>query len=201
MIEKDNIRTAAVVGGGFIGLEMAENLRHAGLDVSLIEASDQVMALLDFEMAQMLHENILQNSVRLFLGDGVASLRRQRRPRDHDTEKRQNCRCGSRHPPIGVRPNSELAKSRRPGTEQARWDHHRQNAEDLGSFHICCRRCRRSRRLHPQRTRHDTSGMCPPTNRAVSLPTTSQAAKNTMNKTQEAASPKCSIYSSRYRKQ
>ena len=46
---------AAVIGGGFIGLEMAENLRHAGLKVSLIEAANLVLAPLDFEMAQMLH--------------------------------------------------------------------------------------------------------------------------------------------------
>ena len=111
MIEKDSIRTAAVVGGGFIGLEMAENLRHAGLDVSLIEASDQVMAPLDFEMAQMLHENILQNSVRLFLGDGVASFA------DKDGLVTTTLKSGKTVDAdlvilsIGVRPNSELAKA------------------------------------------------------------------------------------------
>ena len=63
MIHEENIGTAAVIGGGFIGLEMAENLRHAGLRVSIIEAADQVMAPLDYEMAQLLHENIRDNGV------------------------------------------------------------------------------------------------------------------------------------------
>lgn len=63
MIRQPDIHTAAVIGGGFIGLEMAENLQHAGLKVSLIEALDQVMAPLDFEMAQLVHENMVQNGV------------------------------------------------------------------------------------------------------------------------------------------
>ena len=55
---REGLHSAAVIGGGFIGLEMAENLHRAGLQVTLIEALDQVMAPLDFEMAQLLHENI-----------------------------------------------------------------------------------------------------------------------------------------------
>ncbi len=62
---------AAVIGGGFIGLEMAENLVHAGVEVMLIEMQNQVMAPLDLEMAELLHENLAANGVRLVLGDGV----------------------------------------------------------------------------------------------------------------------------------
>ena len=74
MVQSGSAKTAAVIGGGFIGLEMAENLRHAGLQVSIIEAANQVMAPIDFEMAQLLHENIRQNGVSLYLGDGVAAF-------------------------------------------------------------------------------------------------------------------------------
>ena len=77
MVQSGELKTAAVIGGGFIGLEMAENLRHAGLDVSLIEALDQVMAPVDFELAQMLHENIRSHGVKLYLSDGVDSFARQ----------------------------------------------------------------------------------------------------------------------------
>ncbi len=68
------VKSAAVIGGGFVGLEMAENLRHAGLEVSLIEALDQVMSPIDFEMAQLLHETLVQNGVDLHLGDAVESF-------------------------------------------------------------------------------------------------------------------------------
>ena len=54
-IKDDGARTAVVMGGGFIGLEMVENLKHAGLSVTLVEMLDQVMPSLDFEMAQILH--------------------------------------------------------------------------------------------------------------------------------------------------
>ena len=74
LIADKQIKNAVVVGGGFIGLEMAESLRHAGLAVSLVEMMDQVMAPIDYEMAQLLHEHILQNGVALHLSDGVASF-------------------------------------------------------------------------------------------------------------------------------
>ena len=104
------VRRAAVIGGGFIGLEMAENLHHAGLQVSLIEALDQVMAPLDYEMAQLLHENIRAKGVALHLGDGVDSFRNDG---DHVSVL---LKSGSAVEAelvilaIGVRPNSALAK-------------------------------------------------------------------------------------------
>ena len=77
LVQSEKIKSVAVIGGGFIGLEMAENLHHAGLKVSLIEALDQVMAPVDFEMAQILHENIRQKGVDLRLSDGVESFTEQ----------------------------------------------------------------------------------------------------------------------------
>lgn len=65
---------ATVVGGGFIGLEMAENLRQLGLKVSLVEMADQVFLPSDPEMAEMLHAHLRDNGVELLLGDGVSSF-------------------------------------------------------------------------------------------------------------------------------
>ena len=104
------LKTAAVIGGGFIGLEMAENLRHAGLNVTIIEALDQVMAPLDFELAQLLHENIRQNGVELRLADAVESFS------DDGSRVTVKLKSGAEVPAelvilsIGVRPNSQLAK-------------------------------------------------------------------------------------------
>lgn len=111
MIREQGAKTAAVIGGGFIGLEMAENLHQAGLSVSLIEAMDQVMAPLDYELAQLLHENILQNGVELYLGDGVSSFADRN---GGVTVTLGSGRCVNVDLvilAIGVRPNSELAKS------------------------------------------------------------------------------------------
>ena len=63
-----------VIGGGFIGLEVAENLREAGKHVSVVEAADQVMAPFDYDMSQILHKELMDNGVELYLGDGVKAI-------------------------------------------------------------------------------------------------------------------------------
>jgi len=72
----DNIKPkhATVIGGGFIGLEMAENLHARGIDITLIEANEQVMAPLDIEMASIIHEHLIDKNVELILKDGVAGF-------------------------------------------------------------------------------------------------------------------------------
>lgn len=65
---------ATVIGGGFIGIEMMENLHHLGLSVSLIEMAPQVMGMFDFEMAQIIHQGITDQGVELILNDGVKSF-------------------------------------------------------------------------------------------------------------------------------
>lgn len=110
MIRQHNAASAVVVGGGFIGLETAENLKHAGLKVTLVEALDQVMAPLDKEMAELLHEDIIERGVDLRLSDGVDAF--------EDTGKQVTVRLKSGAAvaadmvilSIGVRPNSRLAK-------------------------------------------------------------------------------------------
>jgi NADPH-dependent 2,4-dienoyl-CoA reductase/sulfur reductase-like enzyme/rhodanese-related sulfurtransferase len=73
-IEKNNIHNAAVVGGGFIGIETAENLKEAGLDVSIIELSDQVIAPLDIDIACDLHHHIKSKGVKLYLRSEVQKV-------------------------------------------------------------------------------------------------------------------------------
>ncbi len=70
-IEKNQPKTAVVVGGGFIGVEMAENLTERGIKVTIVEKMPQVLAPLDFEMAQLVHQELNQQGVNLVLGDGL----------------------------------------------------------------------------------------------------------------------------------
>ncbi|MDD2998488.1 MAG: FAD-dependent oxidoreductase, partial [Candidatus Riflebacteria bacterium] len=67
-------KSAVIVGGGYIGLEMTESLHHAGLKVTLVELAEQVMGPADPEMASMLHSEISMNSVDLKLGQSVTSF-------------------------------------------------------------------------------------------------------------------------------
>ena len=68
-------RRAVVIGGGFIGLETAENLVHAGFEVTLVEMLDQVLAPLDREFARLVEEHVKRNGVELALGDGVEGFK------------------------------------------------------------------------------------------------------------------------------
>lgn len=111
LIQEQGVKTAAVIGGGFIGLEMAENLRHAGLNVSIIEMLDQVMAPIDYEMAQLLHENITQNGVQLYLGDGVSSFADIGKGVDISLKSGRTVSAELVILAIGVRANGELAKN------------------------------------------------------------------------------------------
>ena len=110
LVQSDDIKSAVVIGGGFIGLEMAENLRHAGLAVSLIEAVDQVMAPLDYEMAQLLHENIRENGVILHLGDGVKEFAEEGKKVNVKLNSGRTVSADLVILAIGVRPNSVIAK-------------------------------------------------------------------------------------------
>ena len=71
----ENGGRAVVIGGGFIGLEMAENLVHRGFDVTRLEMADQVLGPLDPEMARMVEGYVEHHGVELVLGDGVSEFR------------------------------------------------------------------------------------------------------------------------------
>jgi NADPH-dependent 2,4-dienoyl-CoA reductase/sulfur reductase-like enzyme/rhodanese-related sulfurtransferase len=74
LVDKGEARRAVVIGGGFIGLEMAENLRKRGLDVTIVELLDQVFAPADKEMAANLQQHLTLSGVRLMLGHGVTGI-------------------------------------------------------------------------------------------------------------------------------
>lgn len=76
-MQTHNVRRAVIVGGGFIGLEMAENLKHAGAEVAVVEMAPQVMGPIDYSMAALVHEHLLQQDVKLYLEQAVESFARE----------------------------------------------------------------------------------------------------------------------------
>lgn len=101
--------TVGVIGGGFIGMETAENLHTLGCNVAIIEATKQVMPQIDYEMAQLLHAHIASEDVKLYLDHKVEKFV------DHDQSievvfaNGQNLEFDVVIMAIGVRPNSQLA--------------------------------------------------------------------------------------------
>jgi NADPH-dependent 2,4-dienoyl-CoA reductase/sulfur reductase-like enzyme/peroxiredoxin family protein/rhodanese-related sulfurtransferase/TusA-related sulfurtransferase len=73
-LEINNIQTATIIGGGFIGLEVMENLNELGIHVQLVEMAPQVMPNIDFEIAQQLHAQIDMHGVHLILNDGLKEI-------------------------------------------------------------------------------------------------------------------------------
>lgn len=73
-IDDEDPKSCIVVGGGYIGVEMAENLSIAGLDVTIIELSDHLIAPLDFDMAADVHSYLRENGVKTILNNGVKSI-------------------------------------------------------------------------------------------------------------------------------
>lgn len=105
-------KRAVVVGGGFIGLEMAENLVHRGLEVTLIEKLNQVMPPLDREMARLVERYMVKHGIHVELNDGVAGFRKSA-----TGSLEVLTESGKAHPAdivimaIGVRPETALAKA------------------------------------------------------------------------------------------
>ena len=105
------VRKAVVVGAGFIGLEMAENLHHAGAEVFIVEMANQVMTPIDYSMAACVHHHILRKGVKLFLEQTVERFEQK------DRKINVCLKSGNIIPAdmvilsIGVRPETSLAKS------------------------------------------------------------------------------------------
>lgn len=73
-IKENNSKSAVVVGGGFVGVEMAENLKHLGMDVSLVELNNQVLSMLDNDMVSFVHSTLKANGVNLYLSNKVKDI-------------------------------------------------------------------------------------------------------------------------------
>lgn len=105
-INENNIEDVAVIGAGYIGAEIAENLQHAGKNVHLIEAMDQVMGPLDFDMAQILHKEFYDQGVDLILSDPLTKV-----ADDHVVLKSgKEVKAGAVVAAIGVSPETKLAE-------------------------------------------------------------------------------------------
>jgi NADPH-dependent 2,4-dienoyl-CoA reductase/sulfur reductase-like enzyme/rhodanese-related sulfurtransferase len=108
-VDSRNPESAVVVGGGFIGLEMAENLVDRGVKTTVIEMLDQVMAPLDFEMACVVHRHLEEKGVKLELGNGVRGFSQQGERIKVSTTKGLDLECDLVILSIGVQPESKLA--------------------------------------------------------------------------------------------
>ncbi|WP_313582128.1 FAD-dependent oxidoreductase [Lacrimispora sp.] len=105
-VAREDIRSVVVIGGGFIGLEVAENLKSAGKQVAVAEAASQIMAPFDHDMSQILQKELYDQGVELAVGDGVKAI-------TEDTVTLNSGRelpCDAVVLSIGVLPETELAK-------------------------------------------------------------------------------------------
>jgi len=71
-LKNHDVKNVAVIGGGFIGVEVAENLKEIGKEVTIIDMAPQVLAPLDFELAQIVHKKLVRKGIKLRLNDGVS---------------------------------------------------------------------------------------------------------------------------------
>ena len=110
-VDSGRARSAVVAGGGFIGLEMAENLVHRGLDVTIVEMLDQVMTPLDYEMASLVHQHLRLKKVRLVLGDGLKAISQPNGQLAVTLQSGKSVLTDMVLLSIGVRPESELARA------------------------------------------------------------------------------------------
>lgn len=104
-------RQAVVVGAGFIGLEMAENLHAQGAKVSIVEMGNQVMAPIDFSMASLVHQHLMDKGVNLYLEQAVASFERDGKGLKVNFKNGQSIAADIVILSIGVRPETNLARA------------------------------------------------------------------------------------------
>ena len=106
-IDAGGIEDVAVIGGGFIGVEVAENLCRAGKHVTLLEAMNQILAPFDFDMVQMLQKEMLDHGVDVIVGDGVKKID----PEMVTLSSGKEVKAGAVILAIGVAPETELARA------------------------------------------------------------------------------------------
>lgn len=104
-IVENDAQNIAVIGGGFIGVEVAENLSLAGRNVSLVEFAPQILTPFDEDMAQILHKEMADHGVELIVGDGLATITLERITLNSGKELKADIVVLA----IGVRPETTLA--------------------------------------------------------------------------------------------
>ena len=104
-------RRAVVIGAGFIGLEMAENLHALGAQVSIVEMGNQVMAPIDFSMAALVHQHLMEKGVNLYLEQAVASFEQAGKEVKVIFKNGQSILADIVILSIGVRPETTLARA------------------------------------------------------------------------------------------
>lgn len=110
-ISSHRVERAVVVGAGFIGLEMAENLHHTGAEVSIVEMGNQVMAPVDFSIASHVHQHLLQKGVKLFLEQSVERFEHKGDHLEVVFSSGESITADIVILSIGVRPETTLAKA------------------------------------------------------------------------------------------
>ena len=110
-LTEKQVRRAVVVGAGFIGLEMAENLHHAGVTVSVVEMGNQVMAPIDYSMAAPIHQHLAEKGVALYLEEGVTGFSREDNELVAHLKSGKSIKTDMVLLSIGVRPSTALAKA------------------------------------------------------------------------------------------
>jgi len=109
-VDQNKPASAVVVGGGFIGLEMAENLVFRGVKATIVEKLEQVMPAMDYEMAGLMHAHLKEKGVDLILGDGIASFEDRGEGLSIKTENGRGVECDMAILSIGVKPEHRLAR-------------------------------------------------------------------------------------------
>lgn len=109
-IDEKQPKRAVVVGAGFIGLEMAENLHQLGIQVTIVEMLDQVMPPIDYSMAAIVHQHLKVKNVEFYLGDGVQSFESKKNGVGVNLQSGRRLDVDMVILSIGVRADSKLAK-------------------------------------------------------------------------------------------
>ncbi|MHB1357445.1 MAG: FAD-dependent oxidoreductase [Anaerolineae bacterium] len=110
-VDAQGTKTAIVIGGGFIGLEMAENMHARGMNVAVVEMLDQVMAPLDFDMAALVHRHLRDKGIRLVLGDGLRLIEQNEGQLAATLASGKMVKADMIVLAIGVTPENTLAKA------------------------------------------------------------------------------------------
>ncbi len=131
-IKTQNAKSALIIGGGFIGIELAENLRHLGLDVTVVQRADRILPQFDIEMIEPLQQKLEQNGVVLKLNTQVVEILSASAKLSNGETVSADLVFSA----AGVTPDNELAKAAglKIGSTGGLWVNHQQQTSDPNIF-------------------------------------------------------------------